>query len=385
MKRIVIAVDTYFPKKDGVVRFLENIVPRLARRYFITILCPDFNGKERFFDLKNVNEIRFPVDKSKSFAGYNSVEKTGRLREIAIREIRNCDLVFSQDIAYLGRLAISYGKELRKPVVSFVHQIVWEQLEGIFAKRPFRRWFWKKFSKAASRHILMQCSLLFVPSRKTAMALKQQGIEKDKAIVHLGVDIEKFCPPSSKSAAKVRVRLDPKRKIIGYSGRISEEKDLLTLKEAFIAVKEKFPDAMLLLVGDGTEEYAKKIKNSRDDIIVTGFVSNVQDYLKAMDVFVLPSLTETTSLATIEAMACGVPVITTPVGRLEEFVHNGVNGYLFPKGNEILLAKRIELLLSSEEKGQSMGKNARQSVLKLSWEYTIRQMSELFEKLTLQT
>jgi len=115
--------------------------------------------------------------------------------------------------------------------------------------------------------------------------------------------------------------------------------------------------------------------------VITGFVKNVQDYIKAMDVFVLPSLTETTSLATLEAMACSVPVITTPVGRLAEYVQNGSNGYLFRKGDWESLSKKIDILASDPGKRAAMGKNARESVLKLSWEFSVMQMSGMFEKL----
>ena len=80
------------------------------------------------------------------------------------------------------------------------------------------------------------------------------------------------------------------------------------------------------MVGDGTKKQVKefkKIKNCK----VTGFVPDVHEYLKAMDIFVMPSLTETTSLATLEAMACGLPVIATKVGYIKNYLvrnHNGL-------------------------------------------------------------
>jgi len=381
MKKLLIAVDTYFPKKDGVVRFLENIVPRLEKYYFITIVAPDFNGREKFFDRKNVNEIVFPVEKKKSFAGYNPVKKTKNIRKIIKREVRNCDIVFSQDIAYIGRLAIKYGKELRKPVVSYVHQISWEQVRGIFAKKPLQGWFASSFVKFVAKRIYRKCSLLFVPSKTTAEQLKKEGVRKEKIIISLGIDLEKFSPPESKPAAKIGIKIDPRKSIIGYCGRISKEKDLLTLKDVFLAIKEKFPDSVLLIVGGGAGEDAEILKKT-EDVIVTGFVKDVTPYLKAMDIFVLPSLTETTSLATMEAMACGVPVITTPVGRLAEYVHNNVNGYLFPPGRKDILAKRISELLSNSEKRNFMGRNARKSISQFSWDITVQKMVGVFENLT---
>ena len=385
MRKIIIAVDTYFPKKDGVVRFLENIIPLLAKDFFITILAPDFDSNGRFINTKNVNEILFPIDKRKSFAGYSAVKKTKKLDSVVRREIRNCDIVFSQDIAYLGRLSVKYGKDFRKPVTAYIHQIAWEQIEGILADKPLRKWFWRWIAKRISRKIYNSCSLLLVPSKKTAVSLKNEGITKEKAIIRLGVDTEKFSPPDNKSAAKIKVNIKPDKLVIGYCGRISEEKDLITLKNAFVKVKERFPNAMLLLVGDGTEEYVRKIKEDSKDIRITGFTTNVSGYLKAMDIFVLPSLTETTSLATLEAMASGIPAITTSVGRLQEYIEHGVNGYLFQKSNEEVLAQRIETLAEDEKKRELFGKNARETITKFSWNLPVQQMKELFEKLNGQT
>lgn len=361
MKKIVIAVDTYFPKKDGVMRFLENIVPRLAKHFFITILAPDFDHNKKFFNTQNVNEIIFPIDKEREFAGYNYVKETKSMRDVVRREVRNSDIIFSQDLAYIGRLAIKYAKQQEKPIVSYVHQITWEQVRGIFAEHLLKRWFFSNFVKWSAKRIYRKCSLLFVPSRTTAEQLKHEGIGTGKAIIPLGVDLEKFSPPSSKAVAKMDIKIDSRKNVIGYCGRISSEKGLGTLREAFLKVKNNYPDAVLLIVGGGLGEDAEKLKITQDAII-TGFVKDVTPYIRAMDIFVLPSLTETTSLATLEAMSCGVPVIATPVGRVVEYVENNLNGYIFPAGNEVILAKRIESLLANQEKRLVMGKCPKNSV-----------------------
>ncbi len=381
MKRIVIAVDTYFPKKDGVVRFLENIVPRLAKNYAITMIAPNFNGGSKYLDIKNVNEILFKVDKEKIIAGYSPVIKNKRMRKVIEREIKNCDIVFSQDIALLGRLAIAYGKKFGKPVIGHVHQISWEQAGEIFSDNPIKKWFFWNLIKIIARSLYKKCSLLFVPSKTTAEQLRKEGIYTDKAVINSGVDLEKFSPPKNKSLAKVQVKIDPNKFVIGYCGRISEEKDLLTLRDAFVGIKEKFPNTVLLLVGDGSGEDAKKLKKTQD-VIVTGFVKDVIPYLKAMDIFVLPSLTETTSLATLEAMATGIPVITTPVGMLTEYVQSNVNGYLFPPKNVDYLSRKIITLMEESRKRLSMGEKARESISQFSWGLTVQKMAEMFENLT---
>lgn len=381
MKNIVIAVDTYPPKKDGVVRFLENIVPMLAEKYFITILAPNFEGGTKYFSERNINEILFPVNKNVKMASYHPVLKTKRLYKLIEREVKNCDLVFSQDIALIGRLAIKYGKKFKKPVIAHVHQISWEQIGEIFSNNPIKKWFFQNLVKIIARGLYKKCSLLFVPSRTTGEQLGFAGIRNDKAVIHSGVDLQKFTPSKNKAVSKVEVKIDPKKFVIGYCGRISEEKDLVTLRDAFVTLKNKFPELTLLIVGDGSGEDAEKIKRTQG-VIVTGFVKDVTPYLKAMDIFVLPSITETTSLATLEAMSTGIPVITTPVGMLTEYVHNNENGYLFPPGNVEYLSKKIENLISEPRKRISMGEKARETVAKFSWKLTVQQMVAIFENLT---
>ncbi len=112
----------------------------------------------------------------------------------------------------------------------------------------------------------------------------------------------------------------------------------------------------------------KNVHNSR----VTGFVNNVENYLQAADIFVMPSTTETTSLATIEAMSCRIPVVVTKVGYLKDYVIEKFNGLLFPAENEYLLRKKVELLLGDPRIRQIIGKNARKTVKqRFDWEKTV--------------
>ena len=118
--------------------------------------------------------------------------------------------------------------------------------------------------------------------------------------------------------SKEKINLNPNKTVIGYVGRISKEKNIKVLREAF----KKLPGQghlHLLMVGDGPEDQTKEFK-SMSNCTVTGFVNNVQNYLRAMDIFIMPSLTETTSLATLEAMSCGLPVIATQVGFIKNYL-----------------------------------------------------------------
>ena len=109
-----------------------------------------------------------------------------------------------------------------------------------------------------------------------------------------------------------------------------------------------------MLRGEGIERFGRS--------------DNISKYLQAMDIFVLPSLTETSSLSTMEAMSCGLVVIATPVGHVQHYIQDGTNGYLFNKKDVRMLSARIEYLIHNQQKFKEIGKEARKTIVQdYSW------------------
>ena len=113
---------------------------------------------------------------------------------------------------------------------------------------------------------------------------------------------------------------------------------------------------------------------------ITGFVDNVVPYLQAMDIYVLPSLTETSSLSTLEAMSAGLPVIATCVGAIPDYIISNKNGILFNPRDVDFLIKIIVDLYVHKELGDKLGKNARETASKFKWEDTIKKIKYAFDK-----
>jgi len=93
----------------------------------------------------------------------------------------------------------------------------------------------------------------------------------------------------------------------------------------------------------------------------------------------LPSLTETTSLSTLEAMACGLPVIVSNVGCLREYIKEKYNGLLFPKNNSYVLYEKLKFLIENPSLREEIGKNARKTTENFSWEKTILRIKKVFD------
>jgi glycosyltransferase involved in cell wall biosynthesis len=229
-------------------------------------------------------------------------------------------------------------------------------------------------TKRIARRLYNKCKLLLVSGSDIGMLLQAAGINTPHLIVPLGVDTKRFTPPHSKEKAKVDVGINPGLKVIGFVGRIAREKGLPTLQHAFKIVHEKNKDTALLIVGEGVRGEIKP----DDGVIITGRKDDVVPYLQAMDVFVLPSLTETSSLATMEAMSCALPVIVTPVGNIPDYLKHEWNGWFFARHDADDLAKKITYLLARPALRSSLGVNARLTVTQhFTWELTAKRLSKL--------
>lgn len=366
-KKLLIAVDTYFPKKDGVTIFLKKIIPRLKESFDITIVAPAF--AEYVKPIKGTALITLPTSKIIKVADYNSI-KWSISNAIKIKkQVKEADIIWTQDLALTGLLAILFSKLNKKPVLTFVHQIPWEHLSGVlprFLKTPL--YF---FTTALARFLYNKCNLILIPYRGLADLLNEKGVKAKKAVVELGINFNEFYPAPDKAAAKAQLGINPKSIVIGYCGRISKEKDLATLRRAYSRLKEEHKNTYLLIIGSGPKTEVEKFKTLKD-VKITGFVKNVVPYLQAMDIFVMPSLTETTSLATIEAMACSTAVLSTKVGYIKEYLIDRFNGMFFKKQNDYILRRKIELLMRDKELRHRLGVNARESVMqRFSWEKTV--------------
>jgi glycosyltransferase involved in cell wall biosynthesis len=145
---------------------------------------------------------------------------------------------------------------------------------------------------------------------------------------------------------------------IGYVGRLSEEKGVNYLVEAGYALKEKTQKFKIIIIGDGPKrkelEDLTRSKGLEDKVVFTGFQSDVEEWLPALDVFVLPSLTEGTPMALLEAMSLGIPVIASAVGGVPSVVENGINGLLVDPGNYRGLCEKIISIMKNQALREEM-------------------------------
>jgi glycosyltransferase involved in cell wall biosynthesis len=363
-QKLLIVTDNFLPRWDGIARFLVEILPRLSSIYDITVLAPDFSGASTLFP--DVNIVRFKLSKIdiNGFpVAYPSYSKM-------IPYIKEANIVWVQTIAPLCASAIYLAKKFNKPLVAYVHSIDWVLVERSIPLPTFVKPLFGQLVKRVARWLYGKSDILMMPTQEVADIFEELGVSSPKVLVPLGVNSDKFIPAKDKSEAKIALGIKPEEIVIGYCGRVTRDKDVMTLYKAFEWLNKKSGNLRLLIVGPGLPEYLKSFE-SMENVIVTGAKDDVIPYYQAMDIYVLPSLTETTSLSTLEAMSCGCCVVTTKVGIASQVIVNNENGMFFPKHNTTVLKKKLHWLLQHKEFISEFGKHARISVVKhFSWAQT---------------
>lgn len=370
--KVLYVADTFLPKKDGVIRFILESSKRLGRDFEVSFLVPKLDGSEVAARTLNAKTYFVPVRRFK-IADYPPPKPVSKVVNEAID---NADIVFVNSIAPLGASAIKYARSKQKKIIAFAHAIEWELLA--YATRfPDKA---AGILKPIIRRIYNKCNLILVADNRIASMLRRAKITVPLVKVPLGVDQTKFFPDRIKRVYMRRKLNLTNRFVIGFHGRLSREKNIELLINSFKLVRKQIPDARLLILGDGPE--ISKIP-ANADIITTGFVSNPEDYLQAMDVYVLPSSTETTGLSAMEAMSCGLVTIAPNIGAIPSYLNDNVNGVLIDKKSMTadLLANTIKWIYKSPRTALHLRGEASKAIRNFyTWEATTRELEKVFKR-----
>jgi glycosyltransferase involved in cell wall biosynthesis len=187
-----------------------------------------------------------------------------------------------------------------------------------------------------------------------------------------GIDTDKFMPASAEYKLELRHKLGLSENavIFIYTGRFAVEKNLITLLKAWHVLMAEYPkqDLNLIILGDSngqiysSEKELKTYtrKNNLAGLSFKGSVFNVDEYLQASDVFVLPSLWEGMSNALLEAMAVGLPAVVSNIPANRALVADRRSGLMFPVENHKALADCMKLMIEYPDQRQAMGKRGRE-------------------------
>jgi len=224
----------------------------------------------------------------------------------------------------------------------------------------------EKVASACSHSVLCNSESL----RRQALALGVASGEKLRLLgggSSNGVDVERFSPGPTN--LRQRLGLPPDAHVVGFVGRLTRDKGLPELVEAFDAILAARPETHLLLVGwfdaseDALDEELRARIRKHPLIHSTGYVADTAPYYRAMDVMVLPTWREGFPNVVLEAAATGIPVVTTLCTGSRDAVVPEVTGLLIPPGYPVAIRESVLQLLGNPERRGRMGQAGRAWVL----------------------
>ena len=217
--------------------------------------------------------------------------------------------------------------------------------------------------------------------------LQAERLSPDQVItIPNGIDVERYQAQRGNEDLKRSLGLPPSSKVVAIIAALTPVKDHRTFLHAARVIAEREPDARFLIVGDGPlrgelEALAAELGISQNAVFA-GWRQDVVDLLAMTDVSVLSSVSEGTSIALLESMAAGVPIVATEVGGNSEVVDHGKTGYLVPASDAEALADRVLSVLQDPRQAERLGAAA---VRRAEAKYSIRAMlsktEELYEEL----
>jgi len=214
--------------------------------------------------------------------------------------------------------------------------------------------------------------------------VRQFGLEKHRHKISIAhehfLNFDKF---------KIRKTLDQRDTLVGYIGRLSQEKGILNLMEAVPKVVETREQTTFLVGGDGplrprVEEY---VNRSNDKVKYVGWIPHEElpEYLNRLRLLVLPSYTEGLPNIMLEAMACGTPVLATPVGAIPDIIKDGQTGFIMENNSPECVAENIVRAMSHPDLGQ-IAHNARALVEKeFTYDAAVEHYREILDSLKQKT
>jgi glycosyltransferase involved in cell wall biosynthesis len=349
--RVVIACDTFPPDINGASRFAERLASGLVRSgNDVHIIAPAHN--KSFGTFTEVHDGQtMTVHRIKSYRVIQ--HKTLRyvwpftLKAKADRLLKNLKptAVHINSHMIVGRFVLKSAQELGIRVIATNH-IMPENLikYSLVIPRWAEKWVMNLAWKDAGR-VLSKADVVTTPTRRAADLLEKASGLSGVLAVSCGIEASRFANQTATSNAEPRIL---------FLGRLDYEKHIHNLLKAVALLPETL-NVKVEIVGDGGErEYLEKLANE------LGIASNVefrghitdQELPRAYEratVFAMPSIAELQSIATMEAMASGRPVVAADAMALPHLVHDGDNGYLFPPDDIQAFADRLLRVLSASQ------------------------------------
>jgi glycosyltransferase involved in cell wall biosynthesis len=380
--KLCIVTHTFLPHVGGIERVVYEQSKRLRKRRFeVTVLTNRINTpKEYSYDGIPVKcyeslsvgfrlGIPYPIPNITSYKPF-------------LEAVKSSNLIHAHGHPYLSSLiAAKLAKRYKKPFILTQHNTfieynnMWNTIE-------------KLNDLAVGKQVLKEAQKIIAVSNATRNYVLSLGADPEKVtVLHNGVDLERFKPDARmREETRAKLRIHPDETVVLTVRRLVYKNGIDTLIQAARIAIGKNPKLMFLAVGKGPDFNDVKARIEQLGISrnfrLGGFVSDADlpAYYNAADFFVLPSKSgEGLPLVGLEAMACGLPLIATDVGGINEVMIEGYGKLVQPNNPEAMAAEIVNfafmnLSILREKLRQEMTRRH-------SWEANVLNLEKIYEEL----
>jgi glycosyltransferase involved in cell wall biosynthesis len=365
--RIALVTDTFLPEVNGVTTVLAVMRDGLrARGHRVFIAAPRYPGAEA----AEPDLLRRP---SVPCPGYGQVRLSSPFGGDVTRSLDE----FRPDVVHvitegpLGSIGRRYALRRGLPLVTSFHTDFPRYAArylGAWAVRPAQAYLRRFHGRAHHTQ---------TPSEVTRDELALQGIPQP-VVWGRGVDTDLFTPARRREERRTAMGVHQRRLVL-HVGRLAAEKDVETLVGAFTLARDRLGDAATFCVaGDGPR--AAWVRSALPFAQHLGFLPRpvLADLYADADLFVFPSPTETCGLVALEAMASGLPVISSDAGGVLENLRDGLNGRTVRAGDAGAFAAATHALVQDDAQRLALGQAARAFAVARSWTRELDALEPLY-------
>ncbi len=343
---VLIGCDTFGPDVNGAAKFAERLAAGLVERgHNVHVMAPAAGRK--YGSWTEIHEGQpMTVHRLKSWRWYPhdwlrfALPWQVRANSRRILDLVKPDVVHFQSHIIVGGALSSEAQKRGIRIIGTNHFMPENLLEFTLLPKAFQDLAIRTAWKAASR-TFGRAEAVTTPTRRAADFLEQYTHLTDVHAISCGIDAHRYTPNFSEEV---------ENRIL-FVGRVTGEKKLDVLLRAFTKLPSSL-NASLEIVGGGDQlGNLKNLANAlgiRDKVTFAGYLTDQQlkDSLSLAKVFAMPSIAELQSIATMEAMATGLPIVGANAMALPHLIHDGENGFLFTPGDADEMAEKLELVLT---------------------------------------
>lgn len=330
----------------GTEHQFAELVSRLdQRKYNITITC--FSREGEFY--KNVEDAGLPVFEFARTRWFAPQTMACALDWVRLLRKNRIDLLHTFDY-YTNVFAGALMPFAGVPIFVSSRRDIGTMLS------PTQRW--------AVRRVFVRSDRVVVNSDAARQSLLQDGFPESRIrMIRNGVDLERYKANGRAQSARLELRLNDNHQLIGVVANLRPEKGHKILLQAAPSILKHYPNAHFIFAGPGPLEGELRAyvaaNNLSSNVSFLGDYAAIPELLAALDVFVLPSISESLPNVVLEAMSAGRAVIASAVGGCTEVLEQNRTGILVPAGDPKALAEQILLLLDHPELRVQLGSAAR--------------------------